>query len=154
MDAWTAKYLQSWVDDFGTEPDTKQSLQFLDEVTSELKGLPESKSTSTSTTSPAAVASAIIKILESKQNPEGALEDLLAVIFEAALSSPLSSTDLAEIIHSLVDNLPGPLSRKLELQLASNTRERWNGMSENPLFRIAINRSKACLIRTRQSQLE
>ncbi|KAJ5481450.1 hypothetical protein N7475_000262 [Penicillium sp. IBT 31633x] len=127
MDAWTTKYLQSWADDFGDEPNFKQSLQFLDDVMSKLKELSDSKSTKTTTASPGAVASSIITYIKSQQNPEVALEDLQAVIFEAVISSSLSTIDLAAVTRSLVDNLPGPLSKKFELQLASNTRERWNG---------------------------
>lgn len=130
MDAWTTKYLQSWADDFGNEPNAKQSLQFLDDVMSELKEISDSKSAKTTTTSPGVVASSIITCIMSQQNAEVGLEDLQAVIFEAAISSSLSASDLAGVTRSLVDNLPDPLSKKFEIQLASNTRERWNGMSE------------------------
>lgn len=154
MDAWTTKYLQSWADDFGDEPNFKQSLQFLDDVMSKLKELSDSKSTKTTTASPGAVASSIITYIKSQQNPEVALEDLQAVIFEAVISSSLSTIDLAAVTRSLVDNLPGPLSKKFELQLASNTRERWNGMCEKMLYQIATNQPNVYFNRTRQTQLE
>lgn len=154
MDAWTTKYLQSWADDFGDEPNVKQSLQFLDNVMSKLKELSDSKSTKTTTASPGAVASSIITCIKSQQNPEVALADLQAVIFEAVISSSLSAIDLAAVTRSLVDNLPGPLSKKFKLQLASNTRERWNGMRGKMLYQIATNKPNVYFNRTRQTQLE
>lgn len=128
MDAWITQYLQSWADDFSHEPNAKQSLQFLTDVMSELKELSKSKSTKTITTN--GVSRSILALIKSQQNPEEAIIDLQALIFEVAVSSsPLSIIDLAEVTGSLIDNLPDPLSKMFELQLASNTRERWNGVS-------------------------
>ncbi|KAK5805748.1 hypothetical protein VI817_000006 [Penicillium citrinum] len=127
MDAWSTKYLQNWAHDFKEEPNNKQTLKYLEKVMSELKNLSDSKSTNKTTTSPSAVALSILNCIKSQQNPEIALEDLQALVFEAAIESPLSAMDLAEFMQSLLDNLSGPLGKKFKLQLASNTRERWNG---------------------------
>lgn len=129
MDQWSTEYLQSWADDFKNEPDAKNSLLFLEDVLSELKRLPNSESSNTTTESPGAVALPIIRCIQSQKDPEMALEDLQAIIFEAVISSSLSANDLAEVMRSLLENLTSPLSKSLKHQLASNTRERWNGMS-------------------------
>lgn len=86
MDEWTMNYLQSWQADFGDEPDAQYFLRFLEDPLSELKGLAHTKSAETPDSSPETVASSIIATIKSQNNPDVALEDFQAVLFEAAMS--------------------------------------------------------------------
>ncbi|ODM22014.1 hypothetical protein SI65_02858 [Aspergillus cristatus] len=114
MDKWTRKYLEEWQVDFGTEPNSEQSLRFLSDVLSTLKELPSS--------GPETVAT-----IKSQPNLEDALVDFEAVLFEAAISSPLDSSSLARVIRLLVQDLPPPVSEWFQREIAQNARERWNG---------------------------
>lgn len=117
MDKWTRKYLEEWQVDFGTEPNSEQSLRFLSDVLSTLKELPSS--------GPETVAT-----IKSQPNLEDALVDFEAVLFEAAISSPLDSSSLARVIRLLVQDLPPPVSEWFQREIAQNARERWNGTSK------------------------
>ncbi|KAE8395087.1 hypothetical protein BDV23DRAFT_179074 [Aspergillus alliaceus] len=127
MDKWTTDYLQSWQADFGNEPDAPHSLQFLEDLLSELKGLAHTQSAETTDSSSETVALSIIEAIKSRKNPEGALIDFQAVLFEAAISSPLDPSDLTEVTRLLVNCLPSPFREELKYQTCVNIRERWNG---------------------------
>ena len=130
MDEWNIIYLRSWQADFGDEPDAQPSLRFLEDVLLELKGLSHTESAKTTDSSPETVASSIIATIKSQKDPDAALEDFQAVLFGAAISSLLDPSDLAKVTRLLINCLPAPFNKKLEHQISSNARERWNGMSQ------------------------
>ncbi|OQE10600.1 hypothetical protein PENFLA_c087G03995 [Penicillium flavigenum] len=132
MDEWNISYLQSWQADFGDEPDAQHSLRFLKDILLELKGLSHTESAKTTDSSPETVASSIIATIKSQKNTDAALEDFQAVLFGAATSSLLDPSDLAKVTRLLINCLPAPFNKKLEHQISSNARERWNVGPEKP----------------------
>ncbi|KAE8146505.1 hypothetical protein BDV25DRAFT_132877 [Aspergillus avenaceus] len=122
MDEWNARYLEQWKADFRDEPDSEKSFAFLKAVLRELKALE-----TTANSSPQSIASSLTTIIIDQQDPEESLLEFQAVLFEAAISSPLDSRNLADVTRSLVQGLPSSLAEKLQYNIASNARERWNG---------------------------
>lgn len=114
MDEWTTKYINEWQADFKNEPNAEQALRFLNDVLPTLKGLPSSGSETVAT-------------IKSQPNLEDALVDFEAVLFEAAISLPLDSSDLAQVTRLLVQELPHPRNERFQHDIAFNTYERWNG---------------------------
>lgn len=120
MDEWTAKYLEEWQVDFGDEPNAEQSPRFIQDVLSALKQLPSSGVET--------VAPSVIATIKSQQDLEESLDYSQGVVFEAAVSSPLDSSDLAQVTRLLVQELPHPRNEWFQREFANNARERWNGM--------------------------
>ncbi|OJJ83645.1 uncharacterized protein ASPGLDRAFT_127923 [Aspergillus glaucus CBS 516.65] len=119
MDEWTAKYLEEWQVDFGDELNAEQSLRFIQDVLSALKQLPSSGVET--------VAPSVIATIKSQQDLEESLDYSQGVVFEAAISSPLDSSDLAQVTRLLVQELPHPRNEWFQRKFANNARERWNG---------------------------
>lgn len=120
MDEWTAKYLEEWQVDFGDEPNAEQSPRFIQDVLSALKQLPSSGVET--------VAPSVIATIKSQQDLEESLDYSQGVVFEAAVSSPLDPSDLAQVTRLLVQELPHPRNEWFQREFANNARERWNGM--------------------------
>lgn len=128
MDEWTTTYLQIWQSDFGNEPDAEPCFRFLETVLSELQRLSQEGPTNADPIHEK-VSNSIIASITSLPDPDPGLEYVQDVLFDAAISSPSEPSSLANVTRQLIDNLPAPSNEKLEKEIASNTRERWNGMS-------------------------
>ena len=130
MDQWAAQYLNDWKTDFKSEPDIESSLRFLDGVLTSLKELINiNASLKDSTSSHQTIASTVTHLVfHSNKQSEALLKDLQALIFEAAVNSPLDAGDIAKVTASFIQSLPPYLAGLLEDELCLNTRVRWSGM--------------------------
>lgn len=136
MDQWATQYLNDWKTDFKNEPDIESSLFFLAGVLTSFKefknvntDLKEPESTSTHET----IASTISHLVfHSDKKPEASLKDLQALLFEAAVNSPLDAGDVAKVTALFIQGLPPYLAGLLEDELCLNTRVRWSGMCQTP----------------------
>ena len=130
MDQWAAQYLDDWKTDFKNEPDIEASLRFLDGVLTSLKELIDiNASLKNSTSAHETIAATITHLVfHSNKQPEALLKDLQALIFEAAVNSPLDAGDIAKVTASFIQSLPPHLAGLLEDELCLNTRVRWRGM--------------------------
>ena len=130
MDKWATQYLNDWKTDFRNEPDIESSLRFLDGVLASLK---EIERINTNTSSHDTIASAISHLVfHSDRKPEALLKDLQALLFEAAVNSPLDAGDVAKVTASFIQGLPSYPAGLLEDELCLNTRVRWSGMHHTP----------------------
>lgn len=128
MDDWAKNYLRTWQSDFADEPDAELYFRFLENVLSDLQRLPQEGPTNADAIYDK-VSNSIIAAITSLPHPDLELEYVQDVLFDAAISSPAGTSALANVTRLLIDNLPTPSKEKLEKGIASNTRERWNGMS-------------------------
>lgn len=131
MDQWATQYLNDWKTDFKNEPDIESSLRFLDGVLASFKQLKTNTDLKEPTATHETIASRISHLVfHSDKKPEALLKDLQALIFEAAVNSPLDAGDVAKVTASFIQGLPPYLAGLLEDELCLNTRVRWSGMCQ------------------------
>ena len=126
MDEWCEQILTGWLDhnsdddDDDVGGDLAQERCFVRGISAAFKDFLEGKATIE------AVASSIAARITSQ--PESIavyfLENYYGFLFEAAATSPLDPSDLADATCLLAQKLPSPLAEKFQRELTWNARDR------------------------------
>lgn len=99
MDLWISAYLSEWYEDFSDELDVEHALQFNKTLLERLQELYNGQADTQST------ALSMITATKEQNDGSGSLEYVEAILFEAAVSSPLKPHQLAHLVVSLCSRL-------------------------------------------------
>lgn len=129
MDEWCEQLLTGWLDDDSDDDDDDvvggdlaQERCFVRGISTSFKDFLEGKATIE------AVASSIAAMIKSQ--PESIavyfLENYYGFLFEAAATSPVEPSDLADATRLLAQKLPSPFAEKFQREITWNARDRWD----------------------------
>lgn len=118
---WASAYISELREDFQGEPDLELEVPFLQRILEYMRKFSEERNDSRST------AQSIVTAIREYSEVE-TLEVLEAVLLEAAMSSPLESARLAQLVASVFQQFQDPhQSEKARVGLGRNAAQRWNG---------------------------